>query len=96
MLDAQRAGGTPRMLQRRFVLRLLMLVLMILGGRDRRCDSVHRATSIIRYRGDVERAEISTTCRFKLPRRVKFDQLTLDSATPTTCVARSEARAIGN
>lgn len=33
-----------------------MLVLMIFGGRDRRCP-VHCASSIIRYQGDVKRAE---------------------------------------
>lgn len=43
----------------RFILRLLMLVLMIFGGRDR-CCPVHCASSIIRYQGDVKRAETRT------------------------------------
>lgn len=40
------------MLRRRLILRLLVLMLMVLGGRDRRC-SVHRASPIIRYQADA-------------------------------------------
>lgn len=52
--DAQWTGGTSRMLRGRFILPWV-LMLVILGGRDRRCSVVHRASSNIRRQGKVKR-----------------------------------------